>query len=145
MTDPVGYVTAHAHAVFGGYFPLEATGLVTTSTGPEIKPPQSNVEYCNTKSTVPLEPWVACNSNIQNCISFIFKGRKIHKDISGTVHCFKTVRSNYPPTQYLIPQEWSPQKNWVPCDKYKLAHSEGLFIKWYDSDRAKWLWNKCCR
>jgi hypothetical protein len=40
MTDPVGYVTAQAHVEFGGYFPLEATGLVTTSTGPEIKPPQ---------------------------------------------------------------------------------------------------------
>lgn len=67
MTDPVGNVTSHAHAVFGGYFPLDAIGLVTTSTGPEIEPPQSNVEYCNTKSTDPLELCVACNSIIQTC------------------------------------------------------------------------------
>lgn len=55
MTDPAGYVTTHAHAEFGGYFPLEATGLVTISTGPDSKPPQSNVEYCNMKSTLPPE------------------------------------------------------------------------------------------
>lgn len=65
MTDPVGYVTSHTQAVFGGYFPLDATGLVTTSTGPEIEPPQSNMEYCSMKSTVPLELCVACNSIIQ--------------------------------------------------------------------------------
>jgi hypothetical protein len=55
MTDPEGYVTAQAHVEFGGYFPSEATGLVTISTGPEIEPPQSNTEYCKTKSTMPLE------------------------------------------------------------------------------------------
>jgi hypothetical protein len=65
MTDPVGYVTSHTQAVFGGYFPLDATGLVTTSTGPVTEPPQSYMEYCNTKSTVPLELCVACNSTIQ--------------------------------------------------------------------------------
>ena len=65
MTDPVGYVTAQAHAEFGGYFPLEAIGLVTTSTGPEIKPPQSNMEYCTMKSTMPYESWVAYNSIIE--------------------------------------------------------------------------------
>jgi hypothetical protein len=61
MIDPVGYATSQMHAVFGGYFPLDATGLLTTSTGPEIVPPQSNVEYCNMKSTVALELCVACN------------------------------------------------------------------------------------
>ena len=66
MTDPEGYVTAQAHVEFDGYFPSEATGLVTTSTGPEIEPPQSNTEYCKTKSTMPLEVWIACNSIIQN-------------------------------------------------------------------------------
>jgi hypothetical protein len=60
MTEPVGYVTAHTQAVFGGYFLLDAIGLVTTSTGPEIVPPQLNVEYCNTKSTMPPGFWVAC-------------------------------------------------------------------------------------
>jgi hypothetical protein len=44
MTEPVGCVTAHTHAVFGGYFPLDATGLISTSTGPETGPPQLNVE-----------------------------------------------------------------------------------------------------
>lgn len=56
MTEPAGCVTAQAHAVFGGYLPLAATGLVSTSTGPETGPPQLNVEYCNMKSTMPLGP-----------------------------------------------------------------------------------------
>jgi hypothetical protein len=64
MTEPVGCVTAHTHAVLGGYFPSDVLGLVTTSTGPETEPPQSNVEYCNTKSTMLLEPLVACKSVI---------------------------------------------------------------------------------
>jgi hypothetical protein len=77
MTEPAGCVTAQAHAVFGGYLPLAATGLVSTSTGPETGPPQLNVEYCNMKSTMPLGPWVVCNMIIQSCNIKIEKQRSL--------------------------------------------------------------------